>query len=297
MEKCVMSFKEFKEVIKEAVASKVTGKVSIQKMQKNNGVVLNGLTILTEETNLSPTIYLENYYEYYKENGLDETVERIIETYERNKATEHIDISFFTDIEKVRSKIKMRLINYEKNKGLLKNVPHIRFLNLAIVFSAIVQVDKKGAASILIHNHHLELWGLDVDELYNIAMDNTKNDYEITAMADVVRDIMDEEFVAERMEEELFPMYILSNHVRLYGATGMIHTEILKKFMEEKQAQKLVIIPSSIQEVLLIPCEENAEMRDFNEMVKEVNATQLMPEEILSDNVYIFDGFNMSCLE
>lgn len=148
MEKCVMSFKEFKEVIKEAVASKVPGKVSIQKMQKNNGVVLNGLTILTEETNLSPTFYLENYYEYYKEKGLDETVERIIETYERNKVTEHIGISFFTDIEKVCSKIKMRLIKYEKNKGLLKDVPHIRFLNLAIVFSVIVQDDKNGAASI-----------------------------------------------------------------------------------------------------------------------------------------------------
>ena len=77
----------------------------------------------------------------------------------------------------------------------------------------------------------------------------------------------------------------------------MVHKEILKSFMEEKQVQQLVILPSSTHEVILIPCDKNREFAKFNNMVKEVNATQLQPEEILSDNAYLFDGNNIFCMK
>lgn len=286
----IMSFNEFKEKIKEAVAAKVTGEVSIQKVQKNNGVELNGLMIITEETNISPMIYLDNYYEYYKENGLDGIVENIIETYRNRKPTKNMEVEFFTDIERVRPKIKMRLINYEKNTELLKNVPHVRYIDLAVVFTVIIQADRNSCDSVLVHNNYLRFWKVDATELYNIAMENTKDDYEMISMASLIEDMPADDSVGVSMDDLEIPMYILTNYSKLYGATGMVHKEILESFMKEMQAQKLVILPSSTHEVILIPCDEIREFSKFSRMVKEVNATQLQPEEILSDNAYLFDG-------
>ena len=67
--------------------------------------------------------------------------------------------------------------------------------------------------------------------------------------------------------------------------------------MEKHHAERLIIIPSSTHEVLLIPCDPETDVLSFNEMVQEVNATQLMPEEVLSDNAYIYDGNEMKIIE
>lgn len=184
-------YNEYVEEVREAVERKLESTVTVQKFTKNNGLVLDGLTIMTEGVNLSPTIYLNGYYEDYLSDGADAVAKRIITIYEANKPKESIDIRFFTDIEKVKPTIKMKLINYEKNKELLAQIPYVRFLDLAVVFIATLESDcKKGFASILIHNHHLEYWNMVADDLYNIAIENTANDFEITPMIDIINELL-----------------------------------------------------------------------------------------------------------
>ncbi len=60
----------------------------------------------------------------------------------------------------------MKLINYERNRELLKRVPYYRFLDLAIVFLCLVESDSSGTATVLIHNEHLTYWGITRDDLY-----------------------------------------------------------------------------------------------------------------------------------
>jgi len=52
------------------------------------------------------------------------------------------------------------------------------------------------------------------------------------------------------------------------------------------------ILPSSIHEVIIIPAIQNndEEIQQFQEMVKEINATMLDEEEFLSDTVYKYDA-------
>lgn len=60
-----MTFKDFKKLIlldlENALNSAV--KIELKEVQKNNGVVLSGLTIQSNETNNSPCIYLNGYYD------------------------------------------------------------------------------------------------------------------------------------------------------------------------------------------------------------------------------------------
>lgn len=291
-------YNEYVEEVRETVERETGKQVRVQKINKNNGLVLDGLTIIAEGVNIAPTIYLNDYYEDYLSDGAVAVAKRIIATYEANKPKESVDISFFMDIEKVRPKIKMKLINYEKNKELLEQIPHIRFLDLAIVFMVVLKSNcDNGFASILIYNQHLNFWDMDAEDLYALALENTAADFEIIPMRSVIEAIMDEESAGIIMDNAEIEMSILTNHYRLQGAVGMLHKEILNQYMKETKADKVWIIPSSIHETLLIPSDMMPDTEYVKSMVKEVNATQVQPEEILSDNVYVYDGNEITIAE
>ena len=150
-----MTYQEFKEnvttVIQNRLGSNV--KVTIQEIIKNNDTHYDGLTILSNQLNISPTIYLNFYFkQYLKGRSLEEICHDILSVYEENKPSGNIDISFFTNYEQVKKRIVFKLINYEQNKNLLQKIPHIKILDLAIIFNCLVDADETGNATILIYN-------------------------------------------------------------------------------------------------------------------------------------------------
>ena len=50
-------------------------KVSLQDVTKNNGVVLTGLTFTQKNVNISPTVYLEDFFEKYREGTAMEDIQ------------------------------------------------------------------------------------------------------------------------------------------------------------------------------------------------------------------------------
>lgn len=58
----------------------------------------------------------------------------------------------------------------------------------------------------------------------------------------------------------------------------------------EKLGGDFYILPSSIHEILLVPDNGDKAADDLRDMVREVNATQVSPEEKLTDNVYHYDS-------
>ena len=82
-------------------------------------------------------------------------------------------------------------------------------------------------------------------------------------------------------------MYMLSNCARLNGSGCILYQDLLQSFAEHF-ASDFYILPSSIHEVLLIPASDNSSPEELNAMVREVNASQLTREEVLSDHVYFY---------
>lgn len=289
-------YKDFKERVLKEIENRVDGRVEIQKITKNNGLELDGLTVLEEGINVSPTIYLNYYYDRFLEQGMDVVVSDILLKYKKYKSNVSIDISFFSDTEKVRDKIKMKLVNYERNKELLKKVPYVEFLDLAILFYVEVETRADEVATILINNNHMKFWEFTIEDMFKLAETNMKNNFIIKSMSDILCDLMSEEYT--EFEQEInVEMYILTNCMKMQGAIGMLRKDILNGFMEKCHTKQLVIIPSSIHEVLLIPCDSEKDISSYNEMVQEVNATQLQTEEVLSDNAYIYDGNEIKIIE
>lgn len=295
-----MEFTYFTTLVREEV-EKRTGdcyKVRLNDVTKNNGVVLRGLTVTQDDSNISPTIYLNDYYEEYMKGRatLLNVVNDVMDTYQRNKVNQNIDMRYFLDYERVKDSVVYKLINTEKNKELLEDIPHIEFLDLAIVFQCMVAQEDIGTASILIHNVHLKLWDVSVEKLYQAAKENTQriHKYEIKSMSEVLCEVArveNPEAFDENSEEtfsDSIPMYVLSNKRRVEGAACMLYPNLVQDFAEAI-GSSFYIIPSSVHELLLLPTTHLDESGEIKNMIKEINDTQVSAEEILSYSLYLYD--------
>lgn len=289
-----MTYHQFIDEVQSYMSDHISAgsKISIQPITKNNNIHLDGLTIIEADSNLSPTIYLNYYYEELEQGTpLDTLKQNILTTYLQNKPRKKIDVSFYTDYSNIQDKILYKIINYEKNKELLEDVPHYTYLDLAIVFYCLVSTTPTGSATILIHNKHLDFWNITKDTLYGQALVNTpkvlcgKIENLGTLMAQLLTPLEYSEVMQE--ESSTCPMYVLTNELKLYGAGCIIYPHLLKDFAN-KIGDDLYIIPSSIHEVLLVPMSWGMTARELTTMVKDVNTTQVIDEEILSDRIYYY---------
>lgn len=285
-EKRFETMEEFAEAVRAEFEKRIEKSVIVQKLNKNNGIVLYGLTVMEDEINISATIYLEPYYEVYEDTGMEYIVDRLERVYEENKPEQSFDISKILDYESIKENLRAKLINYELNREFLKEVPHRRFLDLAIVVYIALEMEEdiEGNATITVKNNLQQTWKVDTEELIDTALENIKGDVVVADMSEYV----DMSLFGDT--EKLFDIYVITNRLKLHGAVAMLQKDRLKQFSEELKKETLTILPSSIHECLIINAEyEPKDIDELREMVKEVNETVVSDQDILSNNVYIYN--------
>lgn len=261
--------------------------VILKKITKNNNVILDGISIRKECETISPTIYLNQYYSNYLcGDSIEDIVQQLIELYEQNRVQKKIDVDFFTQFENVKDRIVFKLIHFEKNKQLLEQIPHVKFMDLAIVFYYLVESDVFENATILIHSSHMDVWKKEILELFKIAKINSKNilQYQVNRIEDILKEELKDESIEEDLDSHI-PMYVLSNQIQLYGATCMIYPDVLKNISDQLQSD-LFVLPSSIHELIIIPQKSDCKADELKELVRNTNNTHVEKEEILSYNIY-----------
>lgn len=280
--------RRFAEVVCRAVSEELGGdsQVKLQEVIKNNGVVLQGLVILNGRSNLSPTIYLNPFLEAYENDmPLSDIVARILDIYKRELPADNVNMNFFREFGKVKEGICYRIINKERNRSLLERIPHIDFLDLSICFFYSYRDEVLGKGSILIYNNHMDVWHCNVETLLKLAKENTPRIYprEITNMGVLLGEFMG--LTEEKME---IPMYVMSNDQRTFGAAAILYPDALAEIGRQLR-ENFYILPSSVHEVILLPEHAAGPAEAMRDMVREINLTQVAPEEVLSDNVYFYD--------
>ncbi len=271
--------------------------IRISKVTKNNGVILDGITVNENNTNISETIYLNKYYDLYSQghHSLDEIKQTVLHLHQKAQIPDNIDFSYFNDFSKVKDRIAFKLINLMMNKELLKDIPHIIYLDFAIVFYCMIDDGVIGKGTVLIHNSHLESWDVTEEELYEIALKNcpTLLPSKLIGMdkylehLHVKRDIPFEEDVPDT-SPELCNMYILTNDDKYYGASVLMYENLLSD-LSDRFLSSFFILPSSIHEVILLPTNSKHNKKEFDSMVHAVNEQALAREDILSDHAYYYD--------
>lgn len=280
---------------------------------KNNDTILFGLTILKENISISPTIYLNEYFaDYQRGKTIKDIVNEIVEIYEKNKLAQiPTNVSNIIDFEKVKNQIVIKLVNRESNREFLKDTPFIPFNDLAVIFSILVSTHEEGTATITVKNNILyDYWKMDTEALLELALENSKRllPAKIQNMEEVLKEMLGRDFASQfGMDTEMYSdieldalfqeiaddnqgadMYVASNISRINGASVMMYRDLLHDFAERIK-KNVFIIPSSIHELILVPDNGHMGAKDIRGMVVDVNATQVAPDEVLSDNVYYYN--------
>lgn len=180
-----------------------------------------------------------------------------------------------------------RLIHTASNQVLLKDLPHLPYLDLSIVFFISLERNEAGQMTALIHQEHMKRWNISVNDLWEAASHNTPLEYpaEIQSMSDLLREIArknmgehyDPELINKLLEsEDAAPLYVLSNSNGLYGASCLVYKNVLKDFADHLQAD-LILLPSSVHEVLLTPNLPDTSYEALSSMVTSINRQEVSP--------------------
>lgn len=284
-----MDYKEFVKNITSLLKDRMGAEYEIRVIDvvKNNDIRLTGVIMMKESDRVSPTIYLEEPYRRYCGGCvLPEIVDEILALYEEQMRDIKLDVDFFKEYVRVKDRIFHKIINYEKNRTLLNDVPHFRWNDLALVFYYGMEEQVLGKASILIRNSHMDMWGQTADVLFQTAQYNMRRSkpevlVPLQKLVEETTGIMIEE--AERVQ-----LYVLTNKDKMYGASAMLYSDKISELAQKLQSD-LLILPSSVHEVLLLPDDKNQQYDYYRRMVEEVNTTQVEPEEILSYHLYRYN--------
>ena len=256
---------------------------------KNNGVHEVGLAIRSEGEMIAPIIYADQYYQDYEAGEkLEILAERLIDRSRNAPAAPCWSYTDFFDFNKVKEQIVYKLVNAERNQKLLKEVPSLLVLDLAIIFYLRISVKESESCSVLIRNAHIDLWKTSIPVLYQYARKNTPR-----LCPCVFRSLTDflEDLSGEKAED--CPMFVLTNETGINGASAILYPKMPKKVYETLGCN-YYLLPATIHEFLIVPEGEDIRAEDLLCMVKEVNETQISEEDILSEHIYYFDGDNIT---
>ena len=270
-------------------------KASINHVIKNNSVELDGICLHRAGDTLSPTVYLNHFYEEYLEGRpLHSILSEIAATLSSEVPELEVNTSLYDNYDAIRHQIIFRLVNYERNEELLTSCPYLPFCDLAITFRWLVHSDSSGIASALITNKEMELWNITLEELYQTASLNTRRLFPATIqpIQQLLSEYLDKDADIQELLDQTpdeLQLFILSNEPRINGSTRMIYDGILADFAK-KIKKDLYILPSSIHEVLLMPATKEIEEQALLNLVRDANRTVVGLPDILSDSIYRFDS-------
>lgn len=284
-----MDFETFVESIVEALQERMGDGYEIRVIPviKNNGVELTGVAIIRQEDSVFPTIYLEGLYEeQLRGESVGSLAERIINCHEEQSMALHLDMDFFHDYGSVKNRIFYKLVSFAENKKFLEDTPHLCWHDLAIVFYYALEDEMLEGASITIRRQHMLMWKQNAESLYRMAKRNTKRDMPelLVSIRELVADLTG---ISVQGEDDL-PLYVLTNQDKRFGAAAMLYSERMKELAEKFDCD-LLILPSSVHEVLLLPDDHCQEYSFYRQMVNEVNRTQVEADEVLSYGLYRYN--------
>ena len=289
-----MTYFQFIHAVEGKVMEKVDGNISvyIHSTVKNNGTKRHGLTIAEKGGNIFPTIYLEEYYQQFLAGGSVENIAGdILKMYREVRFKSSFEGEFLRDFKKVKERIVYHLVNRKANEDMLLEAPYDEYLDLAVVYYVLLEVNSYGMASLMIRDEHLKMWNVSKKEVSCEAQRNTGKllPYEFRAMSALLKELpVKEDGMGEADNKGKDLMYVLSNCIRSYGAAVILYENQLDG-IGAYLAENFYVLPSSIHEVIVVPESVSPGREALDFLVVKVNETQVDPEEYLSNHVYYYD--------
>lgn len=293
-----MEYEEFKEQvlnrIRDFLPEKYAGAdISLRKAAKTNDTMLDEIVIQVHENAIKHIIHLDTHYEAYLNGWSMENILRQIAGVQFDALEQEYDHTTLSenslDFDKVKDRITCRLVNIELNRLFLADRPYTRIEDLAVVYN--IQMGRLGNtnSSIPIKQSLFESFGVDIKVLHRIAVENMERLSPCVCGNPMERVMglppcpVDKEDVKESGMP--FSLFLLMDKNGMYGAAAVLNDKMMGR-IAESLGGNFYVLPSSIDEVMVLPKEPSVDLEELERMVKEINFFKVAPDEVLSDHVY-----------
>lgn len=255
----------------------------VREVHKNNGITLQGLTIKAENSNIAPTIYLEQFYDEYNQgHEFSEVMSDIAAAYVNSSKGV---IPGFTLEELDNNKLFGELVCTERNEELLRDIPFKTVFDgrYAVIFRYQVKMDDIDG-SVLVTDDIAQIKGLSEEDLYKYATSNSgeQNTPKLQTMGSVLAAMLGDSSI----DADVPNLYVLCNETQHYGSFMIMRPDTQEILMDSFDSD-LLVIPSSIHELLLMKYNSNIDVKAVNKMIQEVNQTVVDSEDILGDEYFL----------
>lgn len=315
-----MDFKTFKEIAIERLLKCLPEGAWAEDVEivKQNRYTVSGISIIYPSKYMSPVFYLEPFFKMAREDvRMGQIISDILMIL---KAAESIGgekaDTVKLDWENIRDKAYPRLMNYEKNRKLLSEVPHKRFLDLAVTYYIEIPMQSGVSGYMPVRMPLFEMWRIGLQELQETALYNLQhhiapnvisayglqkmteaNHMETNDMeekeggSDITPHQSSAEGLKERPDSEeterLKQQYILAAPKFSYGAEILLHTDIIEGMAEMLQAD-LYIVPLAVDAVEMVPVGKGISLEEIYEEMRTVESMKMANADFLSNHLYIY---------
>lgn len=237
--------------------------VGVERVTKNNGIVLEGITIKALGEKVAPIIYIGDIEDADTPASV---ADEIIRAYHKS-SKDRIDVvnimAILKDPERLKASVLPKLTARQVNNNVI-----YPFLDMDVRFYIPVDTSENTTASVTLTQEHLALTGLTAEELFEAARRNLKTTtFRIPGA----------------------PFEALTTEAKSFGAAAMLDTARLEG-LAEYHGDDLYILPSSIHECLILPA-FMVNVEDMRMLVQTVNGNRdvIDPTEVLTGSVYRYD--------
>ena len=240
--------------------------------------------------------------------GLTIDVERAFSRYQDGSSIEELCISakdsindafnskfsgfakkLFNDYDKIKACLTTEVISIERNSEYLETVPYTKISeDLAEIYRIILSRDEDSTSSAVVSDAMLKNFGITVEQLRRDALKNAmeKEAPVVDGILEMLKSMGADQAIIKNASS---PFLVASVSGKNHGAKVLGYPGFLES-TAERLDDSFWIIPSSIHEVLILPEGMPAVTpQDLQEMIKQVNDTEVDEEDILSYKLYHYD--------
>lgn len=174
----MMTKTEFFEYVKENLKSCLPesyqeATVELISVKKNNDVTLCGMLVKTQERKIVPTIYLDAFYEGYRDGQM--TKEQVLEAAAKLQV-EYVQTDLGFDIgdifsyEKIKDKLQIVICDPDRNEERLKQLVHTRVGDFAAIYYVNLYMGEDGTKRAAVTPGMFSRWGVTLKQLHADAL-------------------------------------------------------------------------------------------------------------------------------
>lgn len=259
-------------------------KISVERIEKPEGPK-TGITVAKELGSIIPVVYLDDKFAEFSqekkklEDIFHEAAQRVVDA-EQMIQGQDLNLDRMQAYESSASQILPELLSKNQRTEFLKEYAYTYEIPDCI---ATYSIQLNDSLKVRVTNKMLDTWGISKEELRKTAIQNIK-EVEFQSMTSLLAEAGLPLEISEVELQQDPGLYVLTNPRRSYGAAVIMDSEVLKMVGEKLQSDYFVL-PSSVHEVICVKNNGAISLEELQQMVREVNRTEVDPSERLSDQV------------